>query len=324
MKAINFDRPGQADVLKIFKTAIPKIEDDEVLIKVKAAGVNRPDLVQRQGNYPAPAGHSEILGLEVSGIIEKIGPKVRSFLVGDSVAALVNGGGYAEFCKANEKTTFHIPKNISFNEAACIPECFFTAWSNLIYIGQLKKKKNILIHGGTSGIGLASIQIAKLFDSNIITTVGNEKKKLFCKNIGVTNVFNYREVDFFKEIKDLNIGGMDVILDFIGGDYTQKNINLLNTEGKLINIGFQKGSKGELNLMKVMLKRLVITGSTLRIRDDNFKNMILKDLVKNIFPNLENGEIKIYIDSIYNLEEAYKAHERLDKGQHIGKVVLKP
>ena len=146
---------------------------------------------------------------------------------------------------------------------------------------------------------------------------------MFCKNIGVTNVFNYREVDFFKEIKDLNIGGMDVILDFIGGDYTQKNINLLNTEGKLINIGFQKGSKGELNLMKVMLKRLIITGSTLRIRDDNFKNMILKDLVKNIFPNLENGEIKIHIDSIYNLEEAYKAHERLDKSD-IGKVVLKP
>ena len=165
MLAVDFDEPGGPEVLRLVKTSVPKINEDEVLIKVRSAGVNRPDIIQRQGNYPAPHGHSKILGLEVSGIIEKVGNKVKKFLVGEKVGALVNGGGYAEFCKANESSVFHIPKNISYDEAACIPECFFTAWSNIIMRGNLKKKQKILIHGGTSGIGIASIQIAKLFDS---------------------------------------------------------------------------------------------------------------------------------------------------------------
>ena len=165
MLAVDYDEPGGPEVLKLKEINIPDISKDEVLIKVKSAGVNRPDIIQRQGNYPAPPGHSKILGLEVSGIIEKVGNNVKNFLVGDKVGALVNGGGYAEFCKADESSVFHVPKNISFNEAACIPECFFTAWSNLVMRGKLKKKQKILIHGGTSGVGIASIQIAKLFDS---------------------------------------------------------------------------------------------------------------------------------------------------------------
>ena len=181
MIAIDFDEPGGPEVLRLIETSVPKINEDEVLIKVRSAGVNRPDIIQRQGNYPAPPGHSKILGLEVSGIVEKTGNKVKKFLVGDKVGALVNGGGYAEFCKANESSVFHIPKNISFDEAACIPECFFTAWSNIIMRGELKKKQKILIHGGTSGIGIASIQIAKLFESYIFTTVGNNQKVSFIK-----------------------------------------------------------------------------------------------------------------------------------------------
>ena len=322
MRAVDFDEPGGPEVLRLIETSIPTINENEVLIKVASAGVNRPDIIQRQGNYPAPPGHSKILGLEVSGIVEKTGNKVKKFLEGDKVGALVNGGGYAEFCKANESSVFHIPKNISFEEAACIPECFFTAWSNIVMRGKLKKKKTILIHGGTSGIGIASIQIAKLFESYILTTVGNSKKVSFCKKIGVNKTINYNESDFFKEIKNSEINGVDLILDFIGGNYINKNINLLNNDGKLVNIGFQNGSKTEINLMKVMLKRLTITGSTLRIREDSFKSKILNDLVKFVFPEIEKRKIKIFIDSIYNLDDVVNAHKRIEEGKHIGKIVL--
>ena len=287
MLAVDYDEPGGPEVLKLTEINIPDISKDEVLIKVKSAGVNRPDIIQRQGNYPAPPGHSKILGLEVSGIIEKVGNNVKKFLVGDKVGALVNGGGYAEFCKANESLVFHIPKNITFNEAACIPECFFTAWSNIVMRGEIKKKQKILIHGGTSGVGIASIQIAKLFDSYIITTVGNKEKVSFCKKLGVDKTINYKESNFFEEIKNSKISSVDLVLDFIGGDYINKNINLLNNDGRLVNIGFQNGSKAEINLMKIMLKRLTITGSTLRIRDNSFKGKILNNLIKFVFPQIE-------------------------------------
>ena len=322
MLAVDYDEPGGPEVLKLTEISIPNINEDEVLIKVKSAGVNRPDIIQRQGNYPAPPGHSKILGLEVSGVIEKVGKNVKKFLVGDKVGALVNGGGYAEFCKADESSVFHIPKNISFNEAACIPECFFTGWSNIVMRGKLKKKQKLLIHGGTSGIGIASIQIAKLFNSYIVTTVGNKEKVSFCKKLGVDQTINYNESDFFEEIKNSKISSVDLILDFIGGDYINKNINLLNNDGKLINIGFQNGSKAEINLMKIMLKRLTITGSTLRIRNNSFKGKILNNLIKFVFPQIEKGKVKIFIDSIYKLDDVVKAHKRLDEGKHIGKIVL--
>ena len=322
MKAVHFSKPGGPEVLKVINIETPKISSDEILIKVKASGINRPDVVQREGNYPPPESHSKILGLEVSGIVKEVGGNVKNFSVGDKVAALVNGGGYAEYCKANKDVCFTIPKNISFNEAACIPECFFTAWSNLIKRGNLKEKQKVLIHGGTSGVGLASIQIAKLFGSYILTTVGNQEKVNFCKKLGVNKIINYKEHDFFDVIKRSEIGGINLILDFIGGSYISKNINLLSDDGKLINIGFQNGSKAELNLMKVMLKRLTLTGSTLRIRSDSFKKDILEDLRTNVFPSLEKGEIKIYIDSVFNLEDVVKAHQRLEEGKHIGKIVL--
>ena len=323
MKAIHFEHPGDPDVLKLIDLPRPLVkEDNQILIKNKYAGVNRPDLVQRVGNYPAPKGHSKILGLEVSGVVEDVGRKVTNFKKNDKVAALINGGGYAEYCVADEETTFKVPDSLTWAEAASIPECFFTAWSNLVQRGNLKKKQSVLIHGGTSGIGIASIQILKLFETNIFTTVGSEKKKKFCNDIGVKYAFNYKKEDFFKEIKN-STEEIDIILDFVGGDYVDKNINLLANDGKLINIGFQNGSKVNINLMKVMLKRLVITGSTLRIRDKNFKKQILKDLNSFVFPNFKTGKIKCFIDSVYHLSEASNAHKRLDAGEHIGKVILK-
>ncbi len=323
MKVVHYDKPGPPEVLKIIEGNVPKFNEHEILINVKCAGVNRPDLIQREGNYPPPPKHSNILGLEVSGIIEKKGKKVKKFKIGDKVAALVDGGGYAEYCCANEKQTFMIPKNISFQEAAGIPECFFTSWSNLIDRGRLKKNQKVLIHGGTSGIGLAAIQILKQFNTDIFVTVGNEEKLSFCKKIGVQNVVNYKEHDFFEYIKKKkDFDGLDIILDIVGGDYVMKNINLLKNEGKLINIGFQKGSNVELNLIKVMLKRLTITGSTLRIRDSDFKYNILKALSNNIFPHFENNKIKCYIDSVFKFKDVVKAHQRLYEGKHIGKVIL--
>ena len=322
MKSVHFDRPGPPEVLFIRNSEIPIIKDTEILIKVKFAGVNRPDIIQREGNYPAPNGHSPILGLEVSGIVYKVGAKVKDFKKGDEVAALVNGGGYAEYCATDQLTTFKIPKNVSLKEAAGIPECFFTVWSNLIISGKLKKNKKVLIHGGTSGIGIAAIQILKTFNAEIFTTVGSEKKKQFCKSLGAQHVFNYKEQDFFEEIKKINNSNLDIILDFVGGEYIKKNINLLATEGKLINIGFQNGSIVDLNLIKVMLKRLTITGSTLRIRNLKFKAKILKSLKKFIFPHFENGSIKCYIDSVHKIENVVSAHQRLQEGTHIGKVIL--
>ena len=323
MKAVHFDHPGPPDVLKIIDCKVPEVNRKQVLINVKYAGINRPDIVQRQGDYPAPSNHSPLLGLEVSGIVEKVGSEVQKFKVGDEVAALVNGGGYAEYCVAEEEITFKIPRNISLRDAATIPECYFTVWSNLIMRGKLKENQNVLVHGGTSGIGIAALQVLKLFKSNVFTTVGTDLKKKFCKELGVQNIFNYNKVDFFEEIKIKEKIGLDLILDFIGGDYINKNINLLKNEGKLINIGFQNGSKVNINLMKVMLKRLTITGSTLRIRDILFKAQILKELKKIVFPHFENGNIKCYIDSEFKIEDVILSHKRLEEGNHIGKIVLK-
>ena len=323
MKAIHFEHPGEADVLELMDLPIPSLtKSNQILIKVSFAGVNRPDIVQRLGNYPAPDGHSKILGLEISGIVLEIGKGVKRFKKGDKVAALVNGGGYAEYCLAEEETTFKIPDSLDLKQAASIPECFFTAWSNLVQRGSLKEGDSVLIHGGTSGIGLASIEILKLFKAKIFTTVGSPEKKEFCKNIGVNYIFNYKEEDYYKEIKK-KIKGLNLILDYIGGEYINKNINLLANDGKLINIGFQNGSSAEINLMKVMLKRLTISGSTLRIRNNNFKSRILRELTEYVFPFFKTRQVKCYIDSVFQLSEASKAHKRLDEGVHIGKVILK-
>lgn len=323
MKFVHFESPGPPEVLKIKESDIPSPSDNEILIKVIAAGVNRPDLMQREGVYPAPRGHSTILGLEVSGIVEKVGRNITKFKKGDNVCALLDGGGYAEYCIAKAKQTTKFPENLSFIEAAAIPECFLTCWSNIVERGKIKENQNVLIHGGSSGIGTTAIQILKIFKANIFTTVGNEFKKNICEELGANVVINYNKDDFFKVIKEKTAKkGINLILDMVGGCYVQKNIDLLSNDGRLINIAYQKGSKINLNLMKVMLKRLVITGSTLRIRDEDFKGEILTKVEMNVFPKIKSGLIKPIIDSVYDLNDVIKAHKRLYENKHIGKVVL--
>ena len=322
MKAIHFDAPGKPEVMKPINVPKPSPSEGQVLIKVKAAGVNRPDLMQREGNYPAPEGHSKILGLEVSGEIDDIGENVYNYNNGDEVCALVNGGGYAEYCVADVGSIIKKPKNLNFIEAAAIPECFFTCWSNLFDRGKIEKNQSVLIHGGSSGIGTTAIQMLKVFDIFSFVTVGSERKKNLCRNLGADVAINYNKEDFFLKIKEIRKSGVNLILDMVGGDYVQKNINLLSSDGKLINIAYQMGSKVQIDLIKVMLKRLIITGSTLRIRDSVFKKNIRDSLIKNIVPSIENGKIKPIIDSVFFFEESFKAHEKMYRSEHFGKIVL--
>lgn len=324
MKVVTFDEPGPPSVLRLIETSIPEPNLNEVLIEVIAIGVNRPDLIQREGNYPAPKNHSKILGLEVSGIVRKVGENVKKFSTGDKVCSLLDGGGYAEFSIAKEDQTFKFPSNLSFSEAAAIPECFITCWSNLVVRGSLKEKENVLIHGGTSGIGTTAIQLLKMFNCKIFTTVGNDEKKKFCKKLGAYLAINYEKEDFYELIKnETEKYGVDLILDIVGGKYIQKNINLLSNEGRLVNIAYLKGSEEKVNLLRVMLKRLTITGSTLRIRSEKFKKKIIDEIKIKVFPSIEKGLIKPIIDSEFHITNVVKAHERLYTGKHIGKIILR-
>lgn len=324
MKAIHYQNPGNPEVLKFIDIDKPKPKIRQVLIEVRAAGVNRPDLLQREGNYPAPKGHSIILGLEVSGIIVSVGAGVLDFKIGDRVCALVDGGGYAEFCVANEEQIIKISDKIDFVEASGIPECFFTCWANIFEIGKLKKNQKVLIHGGGSGIGTTAIQMLKLFDVESYVTVGSDKKKKLCEKLGAKMSINHKKEDFFVIFKNfLKYQGFNLILDMIGGDYVQKNIDLLENNGKLVNIAYQKGSKVEVNMIKVMLKRLIITGSTLRIRNLSFKKKIRNRLIKNIVPFIENGKIKPIVSEVFKLKDAAKAHKRMYESNHFGKIILK-
>ena len=322
MKAITFENFGSPDVLKVSNIDIPKITKDEVLIKVKGAGINRPDTMQRSGLYPPPKGASEILGLEVSGTIVEIGNDVNSSLVDKEVCALLTGGGYAEYVSCNISTILPVPKGISLLDACTIPETFFTVWTNLFDQANLQKKETMLVHGGASGIGLTAISIAKAMDIKCFATVGSKQKKDFINKLKIERCIDYNEEDFEKIIKE-EYSGVDVILDIVGGNYFQKNINLLNKFGRLINIAYLKGSKIEANLLPIMLKRLIVSGSTLRIRDNNEKKLIADKLIQNIWPLIENKEIKIFIDKKYDYFDVIESHKYMEKNQNIGKILLK-
>ena len=322
MKAITFENFGSPDVLKVSNIDIPKITKDEVLIKVKGAGINRPDTMQRSGLYPPPKGASEILGLEVSGTIVEIGNDVNSSLMDKEVCALLTGGGYAEYVSCNISTILPVPKGVSLLDACTIPETFFTVWTNLFDQANLQKKETMLVHGGASGIGLTAISIAKAMDIKCFATVGSKQKKDFINKLKIERCIDYNEEDFEKIIKE-EYSGVDVILDIVGGSYFQKNINLLNKFGRLINIAYLKGSKIEANLLPIMLKRLIVSGSTLRIRDNNEKKLIADKLIQNIWPLIENKEIKIFIDKKYDYFDVIEAHKYMEKNQNIGKILLK-
>ncbi len=313
----------EADHLQLTARLTPKPASHQVLIKVAAAGVNRPDIAQRKGLYPPPAGASDILGLEVAGTIVATGAAVSHLKVGDTVCALVTGGGYASYCLASALLCLPIPKGLSFVEAAAIPETFFTVWSNVFDRARLVAKETLLVHGGSSGIGVTAIQLAKAFDAKIIVTVGSEAKCKACLKLGADAAINYHERDFVEVINQLTHNkGVDVILDIIGGDYFSRNLKCLAYDGRLVQIALQQAIKSEINLLPIMVKRLTITGSTLRARDDAFKADIANKLHKNVWHLLASGKITPIIHTTFALNEAELAHELMESSQHIGKIIL--
>jgi len=314
---------GGPEVLVPETRPVPAPGPGQVLVKVHAAGVNRPDVLQRAGLYPAPKGHNELPGLEIAGEVAAVGSGVRRFAIGDKVMALVNGGGYAQFCLADVGATLPVPDGLSLVEAAGVPETFFTVWHNVFERGGLQAGAWVLVHGGTSGIGVTAIQLAKAFGAKVITTVGSEAKCEAARKLGADVAVNYRTQDFLEAVKAETEGrGVDVVLDMVGGDYIDKNIRALADDGRLVYIGFQSGSKATVDFMRVMLKRLTITGSTLRIRSAEVKAGIARQVEAQILPLLAAGKVRVPIDSTFPLAEAADAHRRMEAGTHIGKIVL--
>jgi len=324
MKAIVITQPGAPEVLQLTERPKPTFTADEVLVKVAGAGINRPDVFQRKGNYPPPAGApQDIPGLEIAGTIVEIGANVTRWKVGDKVCALVMGGGYAEYCNVPTGQCLPIPENLSFIEAASLPETFFTIWSNVFDRGYLQKGESLLVHGGSSGIGVTAIQMAKALGSTVYATAGSDEKCRFCEELGAAKAINYKTENFAEVIKQLtNDKGVDVILDMIGGDYTAPNLQSLADDGRLVFINTMKGKDVNIDLSIVMRKRLTITGSMLRSREVSFKAAIARNLEKNIWPLLKSGEIKPIIYKVFPADQAAAAHRLMESSEHIGKIVL--
>jgi putative PIG3 family NAD(P)H quinone oxidoreductase len=324
MRYVAHEPGGEPEVLRIEHRETPEPGPRDVLIEVKFAGVNRPDLLQRAGKYPPPPGASPILGLEASGQIVARGAEVTEWNVGDAVCALTPGGGYADYCLTNAGHCLPLPKGLDLAQAAALPENLFTVWANLIDRARLKTGEYALIHGGSSGIGYLAIQIAKEHGATVFTTVGNETKAEFCRSLGATLAINYRTEDFVAAIEQAtNRRGVDVILDMVGGEYLGKNVRSLAFEGRLVQIAFLQGSTvHEFDFMPVMVRRLTITGSTLRPRSVQEKAAIAQNLRERVWPLLESGKIKVVIDRIVPLERASEAHRAMEEGQHMGKILL--
>jgi len=320
MKAVVVTKYGGPEVLQLKEYQTPEISGDEVLIEVKAAGLNRSDVFQREGNYTAPAGvPADILGLEVAGTIIKCGPDVTDFKIGDTVCALLAGGGYAEYVSVREGQCLPIPDGLSFAEAASLPETVFTVWSNIFQRGNLQSGETLLLHGGNSGIGITGIQIAHALGSKVIVTVGSDEKGKICLELGADSYINYKTQNFEDELQN---EGVDVILDMIGGDYLAKNINILKPEGRLVHINAVDGSQTNLDIWKVMTKRLTITGSTLRSREYEFKKQLAKEVQKYVWPLIESKKFKPVIFQTFPFSKASEAHRLLEKGTHTGKIIL--
>ncbi|MFZ2469299.1 NAD(P)H-quinone oxidoreductase [Parvibaculum sedimenti] len=325
MKAIAITKPGGPEVLELREIARPEPRHGEILIRVEAAGVNRPDTIQRMGLYPPPPGAPDTPGLEVAGEVVATGPGVTLWKAGDRVCALLGGGGYAEFATAHETHVLPIPKGFSAVEAAALPETFFTVWTNVFERGALKAGETFLIHGGTSGIGTTAIQLANCFGARVFATAGSAEKCAACLQLGAEAAINYREQDFVKETKALTGGrGVDVILDMVGGSYIARNIQSAAPDGRIVSIAFLQGSTAEVNFMPVMLKRLTLTGSTLRPRGIEEKAALARALRENVWPLIEAGRVRPRIDATFPLADAAKAHELMEKSTHIGKIVLIP
>lgn len=325
MRYIQATQPGGPEVLALATGPVPLPRPDEVLIRVMAAGVNRPDVAQRQGAYPPPPGASPILGLEVAGEVVALGDEVTDRKVGDRVCALTNGGAYAEFCVAPSPQCLSWPTGYDAIRAAGIPETYFTVWANLFMIGRLSPNESVLIHGGSSGIGLTAIQLAREFGSVVYVTVGSEEKAQACRDLGAEYAINYRTQDFADEIKRITEGrGVDVVLDMVGAPYTMRNIRSLAMDGRLVQIAFLQGSKPEgFDLGPIMTRRLTVTGSTMRPRTTAQKGAIADALREHVWPALELGRCGPVIHELFPLSEAARAHALMESSAHIGKIILK-
>jgi NADPH:quinone reductase len=322
MRAIEISRPGGPNVLKLVERPDPQPRAGELLVRVGAAGVNRPDLMQRQGKYPPPPGITDIPGLEIAGTVEHA-PEGSRWTIGDTVCALVAGGGYAELCAVPEPQCLPVPPGLARVDAAAVPETYFTVWTNVFDRGQLKAGETLLVHGGTSGIGTTAIQLGRAFGARVFATAGSGDKCRACMAIGAEHAINYRETDFVAALHDLTAGtGVDVILDIVGGEYVARNLEALGRDGRLVQIGLMGGARAQINMARVMQKRLTITGSTLRPRSPEEKGEIARALEARVWPLLASGTVKPIVYATFPLENAADAHRTLEEGQHVGKIVL--
>lgn len=323
MNAIAITEPGGPKVLQPVQRPIPEPGPGEVRIAVRAAGVNRPDMLQRQGVYPPPKGASDLPGLEVSGTIDALGEGVSRWSAGNQVCALVPGGGYAEYCIAHASNCLPLPAGFTFTEAAAVPETFFTVWHNVFERGGLGRGETMLVHGGASGIGTTAIQLAVAFGARVIVTAGTDEKCKACVALGAHRAINYRSEDFVDAVRNATDGhGADVILDMVGGDYIDRNYSAAAIDGRIVQIAFLKGRKAEADFSKLMMKRLTHTGSTLRARSVEFKARLASELDEAVWPLLEQRKVAPVIDMIFPLADAWRAHERMEESAHTGKIVL--
>ncbi len=325
MTAVEIAEPGGPDVLKPTTRPVPRPGHGQILIKVAAAGVNRPDVIQRQGLYPPPKGASDLPGLEVAGTVVDLGPGAQGFTVGDGVTALLPGGGYADYAVADAAVALPVPAGMTLEEAAALPETVFTVWTNVFERGALKAGERILIHGGTSGIGTTAIQLAASLGARVFATAGSADKVAACETLGAEKGINYRDEDFVDVVKTLTDGeGVDVVLDMVGGSYVERNLRALRMDGRLVMIAFLEGPQVDLNLLPIMLKRLTVTGSTLRPRSVMEKAALADAVRAHVWPLIEGGQVKPILDSRFALKDAAAAHERMESSGHIGKILLIP
>jgi putative PIG3 family NAD(P)H quinone oxidoreductase len=322
MMAVVAPQPDGAEELALVSRPVPRPGAGEVLVKVAAAGVNRPDILQRRGLYPPPPGAPDILGLEIAGQVVEVGPGAEQ-LLGQTVCALVAGGGYAEYCTAPAGTCLRVPEGLALAEAAAMPETLFTVWVNLFERGFAADGDWVLVHGGTSGIGTMAIALARLFNLKLIVTCGSDEKCARALELGAFGAVNYRTQDFVAVTRDRTEGrGVDVVLDMVGGDYVARNLAALADDGRHVSIAFQRGAKAEIQIADVMRRRLTLTGSTLRPRSVEFKTMVADEIARTVWPYVEGGRLRPVIDQIFPLAEAAAAHARMEAGEHVGKMVL--
>ncbi|MEE9433170.1 MAG: NAD(P)H-quinone oxidoreductase [Sphingorhabdus sp.] len=323
MTAIEITESGGPEVLKPCTRPVPSPDSGQLLVKVAAAGINRPDVVQRQGRYPAPADASDLPGLEISGEVVAVGSGVDQFSIGSKVCALVEGGGYAEYCVAREGQCFPVPDSLPIAEAAALPETLMTVWHNMFERGYVADGEIALVHGGTSGIGSMAIKLAKLFDITIIVTCGSDEKCAAATKIGADHAINYKKADFVEEVKRITGGaGVNLVLDMVAGDYVPRNLACLAEDGRHVTIAVQGGMSAEINMAQVMMRRLMLSGSTLRARSAEFKALLTEEIYRSVWPDVEAGRLRPEMDKTFPLAEAASAHAHMESGAHVGKIVL--